>query len=206
MAMPGAARRRARSDIAGTRVPQADTVIIIVGALESAHACPTAQRTTVSGDCGTGHRTHRNGREDGLRALGELIGIPRLRDAPLIGREQMLRRHNDLTLEHDLTVIPRSRNGQGTLITVDRRQLLWPGTADCLATLDCRHRRTECGLPGDAREFGRSPGAGGSLRPGDAPACRETGGMGNYCVRGLNTHSREASPNWGNFYGVSLAG
>ena len=37
-------------------------------------------------------------RQDGLRALGELIGVPRPHHAPLIGREQMLRRQNDLTL------------------------------------------------------------------------------------------------------------
>jgi hypothetical protein len=61
-------------------------------------------------------------REDGLRAIGELIGVPRLGDAPFIGREEMLRRQNDLTLEHDLTVIPRSRNGQKALITTDHRQ------------------------------------------------------------------------------------
>jgi hypothetical protein len=40
MAMPGAAAQRVPPDTAGTRVPQADAVIIIVGALGSAHAFP----------------------------------------------------------------------------------------------------------------------------------------------------------------------
>ena len=40
MVMPGAAGRRERPDTVGTRVPQADTVIIIIGALGPAHAFP----------------------------------------------------------------------------------------------------------------------------------------------------------------------
>ena len=57
---------------------------------------------------------------------------------------------------------------------------------------DCQDRHRESKLTrlqspdqegGESTER-RSPGAGGSLRAGDDPACPETGDMGNYCVRG----------------------
>jgi len=50
-----------------------------------------------------------------------------------------------------------------------------------------------------------SPGAGGSPRPGDNPACPETGGRGDLtCPRDLNPKAREISPVRGNFHGPSI--
>jgi hypothetical protein len=37
---------------------------------------------------------------------------------------------------------------------------------------------------GGASRNRRSPGAGGSLHPGDDPTCPEQADVGNYCVRG----------------------
>src|SRR6516164_3186131 len=62
-------------------------------------------------------------REDGLRPLEKLLRVPRLYHPPLVGRVQMLRRHDNLTLEHDPTILPHP--GDEQIMNGPRR----PGTA-----------------------------------------------------------------------------
>ena len=63
------------------------------------------------------------------------------------------------------------------------------------------HHRKE---PGKKRRL--PPGAGGSPRPGDDPACPETEEYGDLlCPRDhSNPGTREISPVWGNFHGLSI--
>jgi hypothetical protein len=47
-------------------------------------------------------------RKDGLGETDELIGVPRLHDAPWVRGVEVYRRQLNFPLEHDLTVIPRA--------------------------------------------------------------------------------------------------